>query len=450
MKVVILGAGDVGLHFIQFCEQENIDFAVIDRQKHLLEPLSKRGILVFCEDFQNTSFLNKKFFKDTELFFAVTNSDETNLIACKLASEFGVEHTVCRNQYLELREARESLETEYGNYRIVNPSKLLAREIVRNIQTPNSVDQFFFFDNYLTLIGFNVLPSCYLQNQSLCSFAKQFYKESIVPVGIQRKHEFYNFQSTLVPKLGDVIYFFCFKNNIKKLRKILGYHRERKQNIVIAGGGQNCYNLIHALNDSNFRLNIKVVDEDTQQCQHLVENFDNIMVLNFSILDKQSLVSDGIEGADIFVAAGVDTAKNITSCFLASELSIKNLICSVDYSFYQNIFHYFVFNNIRTVCSHLLTARFLSHLLYSKKILKYCTIQNSLVEFLELSVDYPLLQGHKFTDFILPSSVSIMAFYRNKKVFLQVRNYKFQLGDTILLCLATKDREATLKQLKFN
>ena len=92
------------------------------------------------------------FFKNTELFFAVTASDETNLIACKTVSEYKVPHIVCRNQHLKLEEAQENLETKLGKYFIVNPSKLLAREITRYIETPNSIEQVFcFFDRFLIL-----------------------------------------------------------------------------------------------------------------------------------------------------------------------------------------------------------------------------------------------------------------------------------------------------------
>lgn len=449
MKVLILGAGDVGLNFINFCEQEKIDFIVIDKQKNLLEPLKKRGISVFCEDFYSVSFLNKSFLKEIDLFFSVTDSDETNLIACKLAAELGVEHTVCRNKYLEVQSATQSLETKTGNYRIINPSKLLAREITRNIETPNSTEQFLFFDDKLALIGFHILNSCYLQNKPLYLFTKEFQKHFIVPIGIQKRDSFLFFKKSLIPVEGDIVYFLCMKNNIKQLRNILGYHKRKKQNICIMGGGQDCYNLLQELSNSHFHFNIRVIEEDPQKCQHLVKDFDNVMVMNLPILNKQGWLDESLDSADTLVAVGKNIPRNITSCFLATELPIQNLICSVDYSFYQNLFHYFVVNNIRTVCTHLLTARFLSQLLYSKKNLKYFTIQNSSTEFLELLVDYPLLQGHKITDFSLPQSVLFIAFYREKKVYFKVEDYHFQLGDTILFCLEKKDRLQTIKQLKF-
>lgn len=450
MKVVVLGAGDVGLHFIQFCEQEHIDFIVIDKQKQLLEPFKKRGIPVYCKDFHDISFFNKEFFQGVDLFFSVTDSDETNLIACKLVAELGVEYTVCRNKYLEVQGVRGSLETKTGNYHIINPSKLLAREIVRNIETPNSADQFLFFDNYLALIGFHILPSCCLQNKPLYFFTKQFQKYSIIPVGIKRADSFQTFHKSLTPTAGDIMYFLCMRNKIKDLRVILGYYKNKKQNITVVGGGQDCYNLLQSLQHSNFHFNISVIEEDIQKCQRLIENFNDIMVLNLSSLDKQALLDEGLDNTDVFVAVGDSISQNITSCFLASEFSIKNLICSVDYSFYQNLFHHFVFNNIRGVCSHLLTARFLSHLLYGKKILKYFTIQNSNIEFLELLVDYPLLQGYQLIDFSLPKSVFLIAFYREKNIFFQSEDYQFQLGDIILLCLEKQDRDETIRQLKYH
>ena len=243
MKVVVLGAGNVGSHFMEFCEREHLKVTLIDKSAKALEPFkNKKFITIIQKDFNHTDFFNQSFFKNTELFFAVTASDETNLIASKTVSEYKVPHIVCRNQHLQLEETQEKLETKLGNYFIVNPSKLLAREITRHIETPNSIEQFWFFDNSLSVIGFYILDFCTICNQSINSIAKKIHQHSIIPVGIQRKNQFYRFDNLHILEKGDVVYFFCFERNLKQLRKILGYYKDEKSNIVIAG-----YNLARIL-----------------------------------------------------------------------------------------------------------------------------------------------------------------------------------------------------------
>ena len=353
MKVVVLGAGNVGSHFMEFCEREHLKVTLIDKSTQALEPFkNKRFITTFQEDFNHSELFNQSFFKNTELFFAVTASDETNLIACKTVSEYKVPHIVCRNQHLKLEEAQENLETKLGKYFIVNPSKLLAREITRYIETPNSIEQFLFFDNSLSVIGFYILDFCKICNQSISSISKKLQKNSIITIGIQRDNQFHRIQNMDVLQKGDIVYFFCSEINLKQLRKILGYYKDEKSNIVIAGGGADGYNLAKILNNSRFNFHIKIVEPDIERCRWLAEKFDDIMVLNLSSLDKQGLLDESIEHADVFVALNKDIASNVSSCFLLYDQPLKQLICLVEDASYQSILNFFSEKDIRSVCSH--------------------------------------------------------------------------------------------------
>ena len=125
------------------------------------------------------------------------------------------------------------------------------------------------------------------------------------------------------------------------MRKILGYYKNEKSNIVIAGGGTDGYNLAKILTDSSFNFHIKIIEPDIDRCRWLAEKFDNIMILNLSALDKQGLLDEGIEYADIFVALNEDVASNVSSCFLVSNQPLRQLICAVEDPSYQSIFNFF-------------------------------------------------------------------------------------------------------------
>ena len=449
MKVVVLGVENVSSHFINLCEEEKFQLALIDSSETLLEPFkNKNFIKTFQEDFHHSNLFNANFFKNTELFFSVTNSDETNLIACKAVSEFGVPQIVCCNRYLELNQAQEILETELGNYRIVNPSKLLAREITRNIETPNSIEQFWFFDNKLCMTGFRLLELCSLNKHTINHIFKDLRKLDIIPVGLQRNSIFYNFTSKFILQEGDYIYFLCSPQKLKQLRKILGYYKNTSNNIIILGGGLDGYNLALALKQSIFNFNLKIIEPDLERCRYLTEKLNDVIVLNLDLLDIQGLLDEGIENTDIFVAASDDNPSNLLSCFLVAKQNIPNLICSVEHTDYISLLNKFSKINIRVVCSNLLTSRLLGYLLYSKQILRYYTIQNTPIEVLELVIDLPALQGYYFKELALPSSVKLQSIYRNKKVIIPDTNYKLHLGDNILITLNKADKKKTLQKLK--
>ena len=136
----------------------------------------------------------------------------------------------------------------------------------------------------------------------------------------------------------------------------MGYYKDEKSNIVIAGGGADGYNLAKILNNSRFNFHIKIVEPDIERCRWLAEKFDDIMVLNLSSLDKQGLLDESIEHADVFVALNKDIASNVSSCFLLYDQPLKQLICLVEELLINP--YLILQKDIRSANSHVLTSRF--------------------------------------------------------------------------------------------
>ncbi|MBU2647514.1 NAD-binding protein, partial [bacterium] len=95
MKILIAGAGEVGFHLIEKLCKEDHDIYVVDTSREVLNKLkSEFDIQTDQGSIINSRFLHKSLLKDTDLFMAITNSDETNMIACKTASEAGAKKTI--------------------------------------------------------------------------------------------------------------------------------------------------------------------------------------------------------------------------------------------------------------------------------------------------------------------------------------------------------------------
>lgn len=131
MKAIIVGAGEVGYHIADRLSKEGHDIAVIEddlkRENHLRDRINA---LVVRGNGASASVLEKAGIEDTELFIAVTNIDEVNLIACQVANEYNVPHKVARVKSPEYTKPNSKLSAEkLGIDLLINPQMVVADEI---------------------------------------------------------------------------------------------------------------------------------------------------------------------------------------------------------------------------------------------------------------------------------------------------------------------------------
>ncbi|MCP4296705.1 MAG: Trk system potassium transporter TrkA, partial [Proteobacteria bacterium] len=339
MKIVIGGAGEVGFHLIENLCKEDLDIVVVDTNKEVLETL-KAEFQVTTEQSNiiDSRFVNTSFMSEVDLFFAITNSDETNMIACKMASEAGAKKTICRIRHVNFEDSPRFFSLKsMGIDVVINPVSLVAQELHRLVLAPNIMDSHEFSHSKVTLVGFKIHTHCTILNKKIKEITEDLTREVFSIIMVQRQDISMLPSHEVIILENDILYFLCRSNEIQKLKKSLGYgqKRDKAKRIFIHGGGHVGLRLARHLENSN--LEVRVIESDARRAYHINEKLKSSLVLNFDGTDINQLVAAGIEHADYFFAVTDNDPSNLTASLLACEKNVRRTICLIKQQEYSAI-----------------------------------------------------------------------------------------------------------------
>jgi len=446
LKIVIAGAGEVGYHLIEKLCKEDHDIFVIDTNPEVLERLkSDFDIQTDNESIINSKFLHKTHLEQADLFMAITNSDETNMIACKMASEKGAKKTICRIRQINLNSKKKQFSLKsLGIDWVINPVSLVAEELFKLVLTPNIVDSSEFADGEITLTGYKMTRYAKILNQSIQQLDKDFLKDKFHIGIIQRK------DMSIIPdkrdtiQQDDIVYFFYRSKYYRLLRKILGYDhlQSKSRQVFINGGGHMGLRVARRLERAN--QNVKVIEKDLARSYHICEKLQKTLVLNFDGTDLKQLNAEGIETADYFISVTENEQVNLTSCLLASQQGVERTICLVKQPELIPIIDQ---NTPITlgISPRVLTARHLVRFMQDTNIFSYFSLINSQIEILEVHVDAtaPCLD-QPLKELSLPENVRIAVIHRKSRFLVPDGNSVLSPDDTILIILHRLDRKKAM------
>lgn len=444
MKVVIAGAGEVGFNLIENLSRENNKILAIDTDEQVLQRLSElNNVATVRHNITDTHLFSESFLKDVDLFFAITNSDETNLIASQMAKEAGVKKTICRAMKISVPfEKTDFSLSALGVDHIINPIEVVANELYRLIEAPNSVHSHDFFNGQITLIGFHIKEHTRIIGKKISYLNREMSNRRFHIVTFQREGR------TLLPgdddvvKKNDIINFICPSDKIRELRKELGYNRNKKRRVFINGSGRVGFALAKKLEDSDVKL--KVICRKKQNCFHASDDLRKGLVLHMDGTDTKGLVAEGINGADYFLSVTNDDHVNMVSCMLAGEAGVKYTISLVKQPEYVSMLanHPDVYLGISP---RAVTARYLSRYIHGDQVTSYSSIPGSQLEVLEITVKKGLpCLNVSMKHLNLPDGVRIQLVKRKDNWLFPEESDVLKPGDQIIVILHKMDRAEVL------
>lgn len=326
MKIIILGAGQVGSAVAENLSSEKNDITVIDVDAERLRELSDRidiGTIAGHGSYPN--ILAEAGAEEADMLIAVTSSDEVNMVACQIA------HALFRTptKIARIRSARYTRnETLFGKTGIaidviISPEQLVTDYIHRLISHPGALQVVNFAEGKVQLVAVKAFHGGPLIGKRLSDLREHIpsvdtrvaaiYRRSraIVPTG-----------STLV-EVDDEIFFVAERNHIRAVMSELGRLESPYKRIILAGGGNVGYRLAAELEQ---RYNVKIIEHNAKRTQWLSENLDRALVLQSSATDRDDLLRANIENTDVFIALTNDDEANIMSSLLAKRLGARKVM----------------------------------------------------------------------------------------------------------------------------
>lgn len=329
MKIIIVGCGKIGASIIESLVGEGNDVVAIDCSSSVIDEIGNiHDVMCVCGNGADTETLEEAGVSKADLFVAVTNSDELNMLACFVAERMGAKHTIARIRNPEYND--QSLDFLSKQLRLtvsVNPEWMAAKELFNVLKLPAAVNVENFSGGNLEMVELRLKQESILDGLSLIELRRK-YKAQYLICAVQRGEEVYIPDGNFVLKSGDKIGIAASASEIQKLLKMLGLLQKSAKNVMILGAGRISYYLAKRLINSGTR--VIVIDKDERACRSLAEVLPDAVVICGDGAEQELLLEEGLGSVDAFVAlTGMDELNILISIFASSQ-NVPKVIAKVN------------------------------------------------------------------------------------------------------------------------
>ncbi|MFV2006207.1 MAG: Trk system potassium transporter TrkA [Longimicrobiales bacterium] len=334
MKVIIIGAGEVGYHLAERLSEENQDVVVIESDPDRAEETSDQlDVMTIVGNGAALPMLEKAGVRGADILMAVTSKDEVNLIACLAAARMGVGYTIARVSNPEYHGSGSVLSQDtLGIDLMINPARESAWETFHLLRSPAATDVASFANGRLQLIGLIVKEGALVAGKTLTQLGQELEGTHYVVTAILRDQE------TIIPtgatriEAGDHVYLMSLTTEAHLIPPLAGYEEYRLKRVMIAGGSSEGAYLAEIL--AQYHVEATIIERDRKRCLELAEALPKALVLNGDVTDLELLELEGVAGMDGYLAATSSDDTNMLSSLIAKQAGAKkvvSLISEFDY-----------------------------------------------------------------------------------------------------------------------
>lgn len=332
MKILILGASQVGVSIAEVLVGEENDVTIVDVDKNALRQLQNRlDIRTVAGSAAHPSILRAAGAEDASLILAVTNNDEVNLVACQIAETFFSTPTkIARLRSKEYLNNPELFSSDSG-FKVdvvISPEKIVRNHITRLIEFPGALQVLDFADGLVQLVGVKAVAGGALINCHLEELKEHMPGIETRVAAIYRDHEVITPKSETIIKTGDEVFFVAAREHIRQVMKEMRGNSDKTKRIFIAGGGNIGLELAKELERKGY--SVKLIEFNTKRAGQIAESVRNTIVLNGDAADASLLLQENIEAADVFCAVTEKDEINILSANLAKKLGAQRVMALVN------------------------------------------------------------------------------------------------------------------------
>ena len=330
MKVVIVGAGEVGYHIASRLSMENKDVVVIDTNADAVRRVSDNiDVQVLVGSGSSPAILEEAGIRQAEILLAVTNQDETNLVAClvanilspntkKLARIRGADFD---NYYDTFRENAPHIDT------VINPEIEVVKTIESLMNVPGAVDVGQFADGRIKFVGIYMDGGNRLAGVRLADLPDKLGSRRPLIAAVVRDDEIIipSGKDRLLP--GDLFYFISEDKYLLETLSAFDKHSDPIKKVLIVGGGRIGYRLAVRLEEQG--IYCKIIEKNAQRCSVLAERLNKTIVLHGDGSDQALLSEENISDIDVIVTLTNDEETNILSSLLAKRMGAGKAITKI-------------------------------------------------------------------------------------------------------------------------
>ena len=433
MKIVLVGGGKVGFALCRSLVAEKHDVVLIEQNEAVLNHIVSRfdimGLLGNGADF---TILEQAGVQECDIFIALTEYDEVNMISAVLAKKMGAKETIVRVRNPEYSNAYFKEKNILGFSLIVNPELLAARAISNIIDFPNALSVERFAGGRVSLMEFVIKDSSGLCQMPISDFRKKF--GNIIVCAMERDHQL------MIPS-GDVTIqdkdrIFVTGNRVDMMLFHNYFKSRAVKSLLIVGAGKIAYYLLGILKDS--RIDTKVIEINPERARFFSEKFPNLYIVQGDGTAKDILLEESAPSYDaVATLTGVDEENIITSMFL-DRVGVHKNITKVNRTSLLEIIHAPDFSSIITPKSIAVDA--IMHFIRGRVNAQYSDLQamhhlaNGQIETLQFQIkEANKMTAKPLSQLKLKKGVLIAAIIRKGKTIFPTGEDTQEVGDQLLV-----------------
>ena len=447
LKVIIVGAGEVGYHVASRLSLENKEVIVIDSNETSLSRVTNNlDVQAILGSGNSPNILKQAGIENAELLLATTDKDETNLSACLMAHILspGIKK-LARVRASDFDQYHQRLKDEvpYINA-IINPEAELVNTITSLMEVPNSIEVKEFADGKLKFIGLNIDDSSELVGIKLINYPKIFKNKSVPLIGaIARNGEIIVPDGKSFLMSGDIAYFIYPSEQFQSILKYFNENAKTVRKAIVIGGGSTGKRIASKFSQNN--IYTKIIEKDLKRCEKLAEDLDNIIVLHGDGSDRALLMEENIQNYDLVVTLTGNDETNILLSLLSKKLGVVDTITKINNFNYFNLLPQI--GIAQTVSAKLSAIDSILQYTRTSNVLSAITISQEQAEVFEVVInEKSKICGKQISNAKIPQNAIIISMLKNNEIIVPDGKTIFEAEDKIVI-LALKSAIAKLEKL---
>jgi trk system potassium uptake protein TrkA len=451
MKIVILGAGQVGSTLAENLANEANDITVVDSDAAALAALQERlDLRTVCGHAAHPETLRRAGGNDADMIVAVTDSDETNMLACRIAQVlFNTPTKIARVRAAEYllddddALLREALSVDMR----ISPEQLVTDSIRRLIDYPGALQVVDFAEGRVRLVGVRAYYGGPLVGRQLSELPSHLPKDVDARVAaIYRRGRAILPEGDTTIEAEDEVFFIAATEHIPKIMAELRRVDRPVRRITLAGGGNIGLRLARALQNTH---QVKLIERDRARAKYLSEQLDHVVVLHGDAANEALLEAENIEDCDVFCAVTNDDEANILSSMLAKRLGAHKALSLINRLAYVDLVEGGAIDI--AISPQQATVSALLSRLRRGDVAKVYSLRRGAAEAIEAvahgTPKTSKVIGRELEAIALPPGTTIGAVVRNGEVLIAHGDVIIEPGDHIILFIVDKRHMREVEKL---
>jgi trk system potassium uptake protein TrkA len=451
MKIVILGSGQVGSTLAENLSVEANDVTVVDINAQALESLQQRAdIRIVIGHGAHPEVLRRAGTEDADMLIAVTDSDETNMLACRIAQTlFRTPTKIARVRVSAYwsEEDRLFLPDALAVDMRISPEQLVTEYIYSLIEYPGALQVVDFAEGRVRLVAVKAYYGGPLVGQALKELPNHLPKGVDARVAaIYRRGKPIIPEGDTVIETEDEVFFVGARKHIPEIMRELRRADRPVKRVMLAGGGRIGLRLARVLEG---KVQVKIIERDRARAKKISELLDHAIVLHGDGANEPLLREENIDDVDMFCAITNDDEANVLSAMLAKRLGARRALALINRLAYVDLVEdsaidIAVSPQQATVSALLASVR-------RGDVVKVHSLRRGAAEAVEAvahgDAHTSRVVGRRLDEVKLPPGTTIAAIVRGEEVLIAHKDVRIEADDHVILFIVDKRRTKDIEKL---